>query len=76
MILDALARLQLAARRSARSIRLDNACAELVDLLALVGLSDVLLVDRDGSGVEMDRQVEQREQLRVDEEVDPGDATV
>jgi len=72
-VLDALVRLQLAARRLGSSIRLENACSELVDLLALVGLSDVLPVVC-GSGVEMDRQVEQREQVRVDEEVETGDA--
>jgi anti-anti-sigma regulatory factor len=73
-ILDALVRLQLAARRLGSSIRLENACTELVDLLALVGLSDVLPVVC-GSGVEIDRQIEQREQVLVDEEVDTRDAT-
>lgn len=72
-VLDALVRLQLAARRLGSSIRLANACSELLDLLALVGLSDVLPVEC-GSGVEMDRQVEQREQVRVDEEIETGDA--
>jgi len=75
VILDALVRLQLAAQRLGASIRLQNPCPELVDLLALVGLSDVLPVDCDGSGVEMDRQVEDREQVLVDEEVDTRDAT-
>ena len=75
VILDALVRLQLVAQRLGTSIRLQNPCPELVDLLALVGLSDVLLVDCDGSGVEMDRQVEDREQVLVDEEVDTRDAT-
>jgi len=42
---DALARLQLIARRCARRIRIRNACAELIDLLDLVGLGDVLPVD-------------------------------
>jgi anti-anti-sigma regulatory factor len=71
-VLDALVRLQLAARRLGSSIRLENACSELVDLLALVGLSDVVPVVG-GSGVEVDRQVEQREEVRVDEEVETGD---
>jgi anti-anti-sigma regulatory factor len=75
VILDALVRLQLAARRLGTSIRLQNPCPELVDLLALVGLSDVLLVDCGGSGVEMDRQAEHREEVLVDEEVDTRDAT-
>ena len=75
VILDALVRLQLAAQRLGTSIRLQNPCHELVDLLVLVGLSDVLPVDCDGSGVEMDRQVEHREEVLVDEEVDTRDAT-
>ena len=73
VVLDALVRLQLAARRLGTSIRLENACSELVDLLALVGLSDVLPLVC-GSGVEVDRQVEQREEVLVDEEVEAGDA--
>ena len=40
--LDVLARLQLVARRLGTSVQLDNAGARLLDLLALVGLSDVL----------------------------------
>ena len=75
VILDALVRLQLAAQRLGTSIRLQNPCPELIDLLALVGLSDVLRVDCGGSGVEMDREVEYREEVLVDEEVDTRDAT-
>jgi hypothetical protein len=70
--LEALTRLQLSAQRLGRSIRLRNASAQLVDLLALVGLSEVLpvvdenaasadSVDAVDSGVEPDRQVEERE---------------
>ena len=72
-ILDALVRLQLAAQRLGSSIRLENACPVLVDLLALAGLSDVLPVFC-ASAVEMDRQAKEREQVLVDEEVEPGDA--
>jgi anti-anti-sigma regulatory factor len=72
--LEALARLQLAARRLGASIRLHGACGELAALLDLVGLSDVLPVVE--SGIDADRHVEEREQPLVDEEVDPGDATV
>jgi anti-anti-sigma regulatory factor len=75
VILDSLVRLQLAAHRLGMSIRLQNPRAELVDLLALVGLSEVLPVTGGGSGVEMDRQVEYREEVLVDEEVDTRDAT-
>ncbi len=69
-VLDALARLQLAARRIGVSIELRNARRELVDLLNLVGLASELL------GVEVERQPEQREQVGIDEEVDRGDHAV
>lgn len=39
---DALARLQLAAKRSGCVVRLRNASDELLELLAFLGLSDVL----------------------------------
>ena len=39
---DALARLQLAARRHACQVRLRNASGELLDLVAFLGLADVL----------------------------------
>ena len=65
--LEALARLQLTARRLGVTIQLQNACPVLVDMIALAGLTDVLVVA--DSGVEVDRQVEEREQARVDEEV-------
>jgi hypothetical protein len=89
LILDALVRLQLAARRFGASVRLENACPTLLDLLALAGLADVLPsgvepsgvepsgVEPSGvepSGVEMDRQTEEWKEGLVDEEVDPGDA--
>ena len=71
----ALARLQLTARRSGRAIRLRNAQVGLRDLLALTGLQDELPVCP-GLLVQPHRQVEQREQLRIDEEVDPADPPV
>ena len=39
---DALARLQLAARRTGSQVRLRNASPELLGLVAFMGLSDVL----------------------------------
>jgi ABC-type transporter Mla MlaB component len=39
---DALARLQLAARRHGCRVRLRHASSELLDLVAFMGLSDVL----------------------------------
>jgi len=73
--LEALTRLQLVGRRLGVDIRLRNPSRELVDLLGLVGLSDVFGVEA-GSGLEPERQVEEREQPLIHEEVDPGDATV
>jgi hypothetical protein len=82
LALDALARLQLTARRLGRSVRLCNASAQLVDLLALAGLTDVLpVVDAAEvaaaqSGVEVNGQIEEGKQVPVDEVVDRGDAAV
>jgi hypothetical protein len=60
--LDALARLQLTARRLGRRIRFGNASAELRELVALAGLAGVL-------ALEPRRQPEEREQrLGVEEE--------
>jgi ABC-type transporter Mla MlaB component len=70
---DALARLQLTARRLGRGIRLSQACGELRELLALMGLKDVLPV---GAVLPLEPrgQAEEREQgLGVEEEADPGD---
>jgi hypothetical protein len=72
--LDTLARLQLTARRLGTSIRLYNARPLLADLIEIAGLRDVLVVVP--SGVEMDGQVEQREQVWIDEEVLRGDRAV
>jgi ABC-type transporter Mla MlaB component len=71
----ALARLQLTARRSGRAIRLRNAQVELCELLALTGLQDELPVCA-GLRAEPHRQTEQREEIRIDEEVDPADPPV
>jgi len=70
-VLDTLARLQLAARRLGTTIRLHNASPALVDLITIAGLGDILVVV--DSGVEMERKVEEREQVGVDEEVHGGD---
>ena len=64
---EALARLQLTARRLGRRIELRSGTPELARLLAFVGLSDVL-------GLGLRRQPEEREQpRRVEERVDRGD---
>ncbi|MEB8338595.1 STAS domain-containing protein [Streptomyces endophyticus] len=73
--LDALARMQLAARRAGSRMVLRDPPAGLGVLLELAGMADVLgAPDREGSGVEMVRDAEQREPaLRVQEAVVPRD---
>jgi anti-anti-sigma regulatory factor len=72
---DALARLQLTARRLGRHIRLEHASPQLRELLAFVGLSEVLPFSG-RSGLEARGQAEEREQRGgVEEEGDPGDHT-
>jgi ABC-type transporter Mla MlaB component len=64
---DALARLELAARRMGCGVRLRAAPRELDGLLAFVGLERV--IPRAGLCVETRRQAEKREELlRVEEE--------
>ena len=58
--IDALARLQLTARRLGSQVRLRHACGALQDLLALVGLSEVV-PPSGGSRLEPREQAEQRE---------------
>jgi hypothetical protein len=77
---DALARLQLAARRSGCRIALQGVRPDMRDLVALMGLTDVLRcggAPSTGSTFEAGGQPEQREEpLRVEEEADPGDPAV
>jgi anti-anti-sigma regulatory factor len=68
-ILDALVRLQLAARRNGLVVELRDACPRLVDTFELCGLREEL-------GVEVDGVAEERKQRGIDEEVDPPDAAV
>ena len=70
-IVDALARLQLAARRSGYEIAVTNVPCDLLELIDLAGLRDVLGV----AGVEPRRQPEEREErLGVEEERELPDA--
>ncbi|MDX6411124.1 MAG: hypothetical protein QOE91_640 [Gaiellaceae bacterium] len=67
---DALARLQLSARRSGACVRLCNASPALLELVDLMGLKDVL-------SVEVSRQTEAREDgVGVEEERELDDPTV
>ncbi|WP_224058465.1 STAS domain-containing protein [Streptomyces kanamyceticus] len=69
---DAIARLQLAARRAGGRIRLRNPTPALLALLGLVGLVELL-----GLVVEMEGHAEQREPPRgVQEAVEAGDAAL
>ena len=68
--IEALARLQLTARRLGREVRLRDPSRELRELVDLCGLEDVLRV-------QPLRQPEQREQaLGVEERVEMGDPPV
>lgn len=71
-LVDALIRLQLAARRLGCSIRLRNPGEELRELLDLVGLADVV-ASRPGLPNEAEGKVEHGEQLAAEEVVEPGD---
>ena len=65
-LVDALARLALAARRRGWSVRLDDVRDDLRALLVLVGLADALVP-------EPGRQAEGGEERGVEEIVDPRD---
>ena len=71
--IDALARLQLTARRLDREVLLRRASRELLDLLEFMGLSEALPLCS-ASGLETARQAEQRKEGGgVEEERDPAD---
>lgn len=71
--IDALARLQLTARRSGRQICLRHAGDELKELLGVTGLCDVVPLWT-GLGLQSRGQAEKRKEGRgVEEEAEPGD---
>ena len=65
-LVESLARMQLRARRRGERVRLRNVSEDLRGLLELVGLTEVL-------AVEAEREPELREEVRVDEVMQPGD---
>lgn len=72
---DALARLQLTARRCGTWISLRNAHVQLQDLLALTGMAEVVSWGSE-SPLEAGGETEKGEKaLGVEEEADPGDPT-
>ncbi|MGH2898093.1 MAG: STAS domain-containing protein [Solirubrobacteraceae bacterium] len=76
---EALARLQLTARRHGRRIRLRRASADLLQVLAFVGLGGVLpaLGEARLRGVQRQRLAEEREDPRdVEEAVDRDDPSL
>jgi ABC-type transporter Mla MlaB component len=73
---EALARVQLTARRLGRRVRFMDATPELRGLLDLMGLDEALPCGG-ASGLEPCGEAEEREQARgVEEERDPGDPPV
>lgn len=73
-VVEALARLQLEARRRGCAIRLRNASPELCELLGLVGLAGLIAGTGSGASVlEVGRQAEGGEKLGVQEAVETGD---
>ena len=75
-IVDALARLELAARRQGLRLLLVDACEDLCRLLAFLGLGDAVLVEG-RLPLELQREPEEREQVRgVEEEARPDDPAV
>ena len=71
--LDGLARLQLAARRGGRDLRLRHVSDEMHSLLALLGMCDVVGVCPD-LGLEPGGEAEERKHpRRVEEEGDAAD---
>jgi STAS domain len=71
---DALARLQLTARRCGSCVRLRNAHVQLRALLALTGLD--VVCGSFGSSLEPGGKAEEGEDaIGVEEEADPGDLT-
>jgi hypothetical protein len=69
VLVDLLARVQLAARRGGQRLLIRGAPSDLRELIELCGLSCVL-------ALEPRRQPELGEQLGVEEVVEPGDAAL
>jgi anti-anti-sigma regulatory factor len=64
---EALARLQLAARRIGLEIRLCRASSELCDLLALCGLEDVLRIEAGGESKQREDGLGAEEERKLDD---------
>jgi hypothetical protein len=64
--IDALARLQLAARRLGMEVRLRHASRELQELVAFAGLRDVLRVEAGGQAEQGEERVGVEEERELD----------
>jgi hypothetical protein len=64
---DALARLQLGARRLGLETRLRGAAVELLELIAFVGLADVLRVEPRGEPEEREQRLGVEEERELDD---------
>lgn len=71
-LVEELARLRLMAGQLGYTFRLDNPCSTVRELLDLVGLGELSTAGSD-SALEAGRKPESREQLGVEEVVEPGD---
>jgi hypothetical protein len=65
--LDALARLQLNARRIGLELLLRNASSELQDLIAFAGLDEVLRLEAGGQPEEREERVRVEEERELDD---------
>ena len=65
--IDVLARLQLAAKRTGLELQLRGASTELQDLLAFMGLRDVLRVEGSGQAEEREQGVGVEEERELDD---------
>ena len=65
--IDALARVQLASRRVGFELRLRHASCELQELLAFVGLAEVLRVEAGGEAEQREQRVGVEEERELDE---------
>ena len=67
LTIDALARLQLSSRRFGLEIRLRHASNELRELLAFVGLDEVLRLEAGGQAEQREQRVGVEEERELDE---------
>ena len=67
LTIDALARLQLSSRRVGLEVRLRHASNELQELLAFVGLDEVLRLEAGGQAEQREQRVGVEEERELDE---------